>query len=412
MTNFNKEFFKYSRFLFLISLIIGCISCSSNNEKTITFLHFFNSSQEQKEIEKIITDFENKNDCKINVINYDQSRGPNELISSFKDKQNSDVIAFTSEWLAQIQSLGLLFDFQLKKKFDTAFYDFLIDNCKINGKLYCLPWLVNTRFLYLNRKIMKENNIKNLPLDFRMLFDYSDKINERGKYFGIGLTGHGRQTLFKNMMPMIFTFGGNLIDSIGDITINKNNNLNGIYYYLNLSHSGLLETKREIENQFIDGKIAFCFSDLSLLQKLIEKNILNDYLIYQIPGNMNKPGISCAEAIVLGVSSKSVNKDLSLKFMGELTKWKSENNFSFNLLKYGVPAQKYFIISFVNEKVNSIIKKQINNSKLAPKHIRWYDISVIVENEIEKSIYSEKSVEGSLADAQEEIKNYLRRVRN
>ncbi|OGU40971.1 MAG: hypothetical protein A2X61_06490 [Ignavibacteria bacterium GWB2_35_12] len=411
ISKFSKEIFLFTRFLLFTLSIIGSISCSSRNENTVTFLHFFNGTQEQKAIKYLIENFESKNNCNVDVKFYDYSLGPNELISILTGNQKNDVIAFNSEWLAQLRDNGLLYDFPEEKNIDTSYYHLLIDYCNTRGKSHCLPWLVNTRLLYINRKITQDNKIVNPPLDFQQLLDYSVMINEREKYFGTGLVGPSKQAMFKNIMPLLLSFGGDLADSTGKLDLNRNNNSTGIYFYLKLSRSGLMETKREIENQFIEGHIAYCFSDLSLIQKLIEKNVLHDFMIEQIPQNGNKPGISYTDAVMLGVSSKSTKKELSLKFIKELSEWKFNNGFSKDLLKYGVPARKNYLFTFFQDSIISVISKQITNSKLAPKHYKWYDIETIIENEIEKAIYTEKSVEGSLIEAQEEITSFLKRNR-
>ncbi len=399
--------------------VIGSISCSSGNDKTITFLHFCSGAQERKALENLIVDFERKNNCEVNLLYYDYTKGPNELISIIKGKQLCNVLAIKSEWLAQIQSNGLLAGFSEVQNNDTAYYNFLMEYCKDGGKLYCLPWLVNTRLIYINRKITDENKIEKSPKDFQFLLNYSELINNRGKYYGCGLVGPNKQAMLKNMMPLIFSFGGTLIDSAGKLDVSKNINSAGLYYYLKLSHSCFIETKREIENQFIKGNIAYCISDLSLLQKIIEKNLLHDFIIEQIPKNGSTPGISYSDAVMLGVCSKSTNKELALKFIKELAEWKTKNSFSIDFLKYGVPAQKNYLFNFggnffdLSEAgINSVLSKQIINSKSAPKNNRWFDIESIIEKEVEKAIYSEKSVEGSLKDAQEEITNFLRRNKN
>ena len=405
--------------MFFILSIIGSISCSSRNDNTITFLQFFSDTQDQNAVKNIIKEFEGNNHCNVDVKYYDYSKGPNQLISILTGKQKCDVVAFNSEWLAQLQDKELLYDFPREKNIDTFYYDLLIDYCRFNGKFYSLPWLVNTRLLYINKKIINENKLVNLPLDFQQLLDNSELINERGKYYGIGLAGPSKKAMLKNMMPLILSFGGNLDDSANEFDLNKNINATGIYFYLKLSRFGILETKREIENQFIDGQIAYCLSDLSLLQKILEKNLINDIGVELIPQNGKNPGISYSDAVMLGVNSNSEKKDLSLKFIKELAEWKTKNIFTKDLLKFGVPVRKNYSINFVNNKsyysnqinISFVINKQINNSSLAPKHFRWYDIESIIENEIEKAIYSEKSVEGSLKEAQEEITNYLKRIR-
>ncbi|MBI5323799.1 MAG: hypothetical protein HZB41_00710 [Ignavibacteriae bacterium] len=389
--------------------MLGIISCNSDKENSLKFLCYFVNINEKNDLLKIIKDIETEFDCKIELSFYDITKGPGELISLLNQKK-FDIVTFDSEWLEKLKISGVL------KSIDTSFvineklYNPLhINYCKIDNKYFCLPWLINTRLLYFNDFITKKYQINNPPENLQKLLINSEVINEAGKYYGISLTGPNKNLILKNMLPFIYSYGATLVDSSLKPTLDNHKIYPGIYYYLKLGNAGIFETKREVENLIINDKSAYCISDLSLLQKIIKNNLSGKIGFSQLPPNLDGNLYSYSNIVMLGVGNNSHNQNLAMRFIVKLSEWNKTDDFTIELMKYGIPSIINFSCDFIDSKQLSIIKEQINKSFMAPKLTYWNDLENIFEKEIVKAIYLEKSIEGSMNDAQGEILNFLKK---
>lgn len=403
---------KFIIFLFIISLcLIDTTSCNSRKENTIKFLYYFDSTKEKGAIVELFKEFERDFNCSIDLILYDYSRGPDELISMLQNKDKFDVIAFDSEWFGQMKESGILYVLTTGENFkENSFTPALLDYCKFNGKYYCLPWLIDSRFLYINEKITNEFKLDSKPSNLQELLTNVELINESGKYYGISLVGANKQYTLKNLLPFIYSFGGQLVDSNSNSILNHRNNLPGFYYYLKLGNSGIFETKREAENLFMNGKSGYCITDLSLFQKILKSNAEDKYLLVPIPGN-NRNKSFYANAVMLGINKQSCKKELSTKLIEYLCSWENSDNYTVELLKYGVPADLNFSCKFIDKNIYSMMIEQIKNPVMAARYMYWYNIETVIESEFEKVIYSEKSIEASLNDAQEEVITQMKKIK-
>lgn len=401
----------FSWIILIVFTIFHFIGCSREEDK-IKFWHFWSEPKQAKVIREIVSEFEKINNCKVEISELSWNDGKTKLILAFNSKTAPDVLELGSDWVAQFSSAGVLAPL-LENEFQiNRFFEYSLLPGKFNGKIYAIPWILGTRVLFCNLDLMEKNGILSPPKTLDKLLEYSRKINESGLGFGFGANGTDPHRLYKKILPLIWTFGGDIIDSNGNINIDNSASVKAFDYYFQLSRAGIIETQKQIDLLFIQGKVAFCFSGEWLLDLMLQSNSKMRFSTSLIPGINEKPGISFAGGEYLAINQSSKNKLLSSKLIEFVLSEKNIIKLCKEIPSAGFPAdtntfKNYELIQNEHKKV---FAQQLKYSKMTPVHPRWIEIEPIIERALSEVLFQKKGVYQAIKDAQNEIDFYNKNI--
>lgn len=406
--NVIKKYFGMT-VLSLITLFI-LSSCTSKKEdaKTLKVWHFWSEPNQKEVLKSLIAEFEKANGCKVELTDLSWNDGKTKLTAAFNSKTAPDVLELGSDWVAQFSSAGVLAELNSDTMQMSKFVDYSIAPGKWDNKFYAVPWIIDTRVLFFNKTLLRSFGLpEEAPVSFDKLLEYADRINgSEGKY-GFGANGSDPHRLYKKIVPMFWTYGGSIIDSAGNFTINSPQNIAALNMYANLSRVGIIETQRQIDAAFVQGKVAFWFSGGWLIEKIMNENPALEFGVANMPGINGNPGISFAGGEYLAVSKMSKKKTLAEKFIKFMTDGKNSINFCKKVSEAGFPADaKYFADSwFAQNQYKSVFAKQLEVSKMTPVHPKWLDIEALIENATVETLYGKADASAALNNAQQEALN-------
>lgn len=395
---------KYLVLLFFALLFSGC----GKKEEKIKFWHFWSEPSQAKVVRQIINEFERQNKCRVDVSELSWNDGKTKLIIAFNSRTAPDVLELGSDWIAQFSSAEVLEPVDTNFFSHRNFFEYTLQPAKTKGKLYALPWIIGTRVLFCNRDLMQKCGIENPPKTIDELIQFSRAINESGLGYGFGCNGSDPHRLYKKILPLIWTYGGEIQDSNGNIKINSPQVARAFQTYFELSRLGIIETQKQIDLLFVQGKIGFCFSGewlLELIQKSPQKFNFSANLM---PGSGNSPGISFAGGEYLAINKESKNKDLAKKLIQFLLSEQSLKKLVTQIPEAGFPADTILLYKSFND-LNShkrVFAEQLKYSKMTPVHPRWIEIESIIEKSLVEVLYQKKGVYEALSEAQKEIDLY------
>lgn len=401
---FNQSFFS----IFLLSILVLFSSCGNNkdSENTIKFWHFWSEPSQREVLAGLVSKFEKENNCKVELTELSWNDGKTKLLAAFNSNVAPDVLELGSDWVSQFSSANVLEELNPDSVEIDQFVDISLSPTKWEGKLFALPWVLDTRVMFCNKSLMQEAGCgEELPKNYSELIRMANLINKPTKeIYGFGTNSSDPHRLYKKILPLFWTFGGAIFEN-GLPVINSANNVKALNCYVQLSRAGLLETQRQLDMYFVQGKIGFVFSGAWLLRKIEKENPNLDYEVALMPQHLDKDGISFLGGEYLAINKNSQKKELARKLLKFLTAGVNSLELAINIDEAGFPADRNFI---TNEKLlaknkKTIFAKQLLLARATPVHKKWLDIEAVIENAVTEAIYGKKSEQQALDDAQVEV---------
>lgn len=401
-----KTTFNFSVYLIVFVALIIITGCNkdTNSENTISFWHFWSEPNQREVLDSLISVFEKENNCNVELTELSWNDGKTKLMAAFNSKTAPDVLELGSDWVAQFSSAGVLQNLNKDSLEFNNFIDFAKNPGLWKNKLYAMPWVVDTRVLFYNKDLLKKAGLEvKEPTSFNEILNQAPMLNSLPEAYAFGANGSDAHRLYKKIVTFFWTNGGDILDANGNITINNSKNAEALGYYVQLSRNGYLETQRQIDAAFAQGKIAYWISGAWLLTKIKNENPSMNYGISLIPQLNGKTGISFAGGEYLAISKQSKKSELSKKFVKFMTNGKNSLEFCKRVTEAGFPADKrYYKDKYYQAYPERMVfNKQLESSRMTPVHPKWLELEEIIEEATVKALYGEETPKEALDNAQE-----------
>ncbi len=400
------------KYCFIVSILLLSLLGCSKEQKRIKFWHFWSEPSQAKVVRNLIKEFEQRHNCQVDVSELSWNDGKTKLIIAFNSRTAPDVLELGSDWIAQFSSAEVLepIDTLFLKKMN--FYNYTLEPAKFNGILYALPWILGTRILFCNLDLMRECGIDSPPKNISELINYAQKINDSGLGYGFGCNGSDPHRLYKKILPLIWSLNGKIQDTNGNITIYSNETVRAFEIYYRLSRLGIIETQKQIDLLFVQGKIGFCFSGQWLLELLLKAPHKFNFATCLVSGIDSSVGVSFAGGEYLAINKESKNKDLAKKLINFLLSEDAIIKLVQEIPEAGFPADTVYLQKYQNnlDQFKKVFAEQLKYSRMTPVHPRWIEIEAIIEKALVEVLYDKKAIYQALKDAQKEIEVYNRNI--
>lgn len=401
------------KYLLLILILPLILSCSKTEEdlKVIKFWHFWSEPNQKKALLELVKQFEKENNCKVELTELSWNDGKTKLVAAFNSNTAPDVLELGSDWVAQFSSSGVLMQLNPDSIKIDKYIEFSKEPCYWDGHIFALPWVVDTRVLFFNKDILAQSGRDvNPPQTFSELLELSRSVHLGNNIYGFGSNGSDPHRLYKKILPFFWTFGGEIFDKKGKLKIYSRENVNALSLYAELSKSGMIETQRQLDAAFIQGKIVFWISGAWLIEKIHNENPNLNFGVSPIPNYQENKGISFAGGEYIAISAKTKKSSLAYKFANFITDGKNAVKFCKSVNEAGFPADAnyYKDESIMKSDYKRVFAEQLANSKMTPVHPKWLEIEEIIENAVVQVIYEKMGADAALRQAQEDIEGLLK----
>lgn len=395
------------------SLFFSCSEEEKSLEsEKITFWHFWSEPNQRIALDSLINEFEEETGIRVEMVELSWNDGKAKLLAAFNSQTAPDVIELGSDWIAQFSSEGVLAELNSDEAEIDKFLKFSLDPCVWNNKYYALPWIVHSRVMFCNIELMNKAGFKaeDVPATFTELINQAEKINSLENAYGFGTNGSDAHRLYKKIVPMFWTYGGEILNDSGSVVINSSHNTKALDAYLTLSRIGFIDSQRQIDSEFARGKIGFCFSGSWLLDKIQNENPDLKYQLALLPGTEKVvPGVSFAGGEYLAINAVSKNSEAAKKFINWMCSGENAVKFCRKVKEAGFPADAEF---YRDEKLlagegKDLFARQLMHARMTPVHPAWLDMEAIIENSVVEALYGRKSSEEALEDAQNKLEQIL-----
>ncbi len=398
--------------IFLLLILSGCPGSSVPEERVLRFWHFWSEPSHRAALLELIAEFERRFHCRVELTELTWNEGKAKLLATFHAGTPPDVVELGSDWVAQFSSAGVLWAFPSDSISLEHFVPFAHVPCYWNDTLYAVPWVVDTRVLFINRTALQRAGLPTEPpKTWEELFQVAQALHNPPELYGCGVNGADPHRLYKKLLPLIWSLGGDVVDTTGAPTLTHPSVVTAVEFYARLSRVGIVETQRQLDDLFLRGKLGFWISGAWLAEKLRQQQPGWEYSTSLFPGwAPGQPGIAFAGGEYLAISAASSRKELALQLVRFLTAGEQAVRFCRKVPEAGFPADQRFHSDSLLLRIpyRRVFAQQLRYARMTPVHPRWLDIEAALENAVVEALYGTHSPATALQRAQASLQQILK----
>lgn len=398
------------RYSLLASLAFLALSCNRGiTPGVLRFSHFWAEPGQRAVLDSVIADFENEYpDIPVELIDLSWADGKTKLMINFNAETAPDVIEFGSDWVAEFSASGVLEDLTNESSLQEALSAtpvYAQEPGIWNKKRYALPWLVDTRVVFVNQELAQAADPAfsdtSRFADWNSMYALGMKIEAQGIGRGIGVNGSDAHRLYKKILPQFWSNGGGLFDANGNPSLGTPENIEALAFYVKQLDAGMMETQKNLDDAFKRGKLGILYSGAWLLKPLAKAPF--KWRSVPFPGNNGHPGVSFAGGEYLSINSRSRMKQQAAMLIAFLARPDNELRLAkaFNIFPANSELQKDSF--YVKRDQGTIFIEQLANAKMTPVHPKWLEIEAIIEDEVAMALYKRRTPAEALTSAQQRI---------
>lgn len=180
-----------------------------------------------------------------------------------------DIVFGENSWISTFEDAGFAIPVTdvMGEDYLSNFYDNALESCSVDGTAYGVPMYVSPFILYYNTEILKEAGIENPPTTYDELLEDCEKINGMKTSDGNVIYPFGQTTASVSISgtsinSMIYNFGGEVLDSDGNLSIDNDGFHEAIEMLKTLDDNGYNPQNsklKDLRNLFALGQLAMYY---------------------------------------------------------------------------------------------------------------------------------------------------------
>lgn len=376
------------------------VSKKQSSKIQLTLWYYWDIAKNQQELSNLINQF-NKSQNKIEV---KASYVPDEdfkkqLSLSVIKKDTPDLVLIDSADHAYYNGMNLFEDLTDKMD-DWASYDqTVLNSCKMNGRIYGVPFGANCLALFYNEDMLKEAGCE-VPKTWEEFEETAKKLTN-GSTYGFGMTALQSEESLYEFLPILWSYGGE-IDNI-----NSSEGKQAFSILQNLVRDGSMSkattnlTLVDLMNQFVNKKIAMMFNSPMIVQTIREKGKGLNWNVTFLPKVGENVSIIGGENWAV---LKGKNKNEAVKFIKYVTQKDRVKSY---ISKFGFLAARTDIMKdqYLDDEVMRKFYEIYKYSRQREITKEWPLKSEVISNAMNEIIMGGKDLDKILEEAQQSMNN-------
>lgn len=380
---------------------------SERDAHVIRFWHFWSEPGQKQALLDLVHEFEKTRNVRVELTELSWNDGKVKLQAAFNSGAPPDVIELGSDWVAQFSSSGVLLQLPGDAASVGRFVPYSLAPGTWNSRMYAYPWTIDTRVLYVNMDMLASVGVSTPPVTLDDVVATAEKLHDAGM-MGWGANGADAHRLYKKILPLMWSYGGDVLDKQGRPTFYSPPNVAALETYARLARAGMIETQRQLDAAFVQGKIGMWNSGSWLLKKIAASPGKRIVPVLQ-PKFGAAQGVSFAGGEYLAVSAGATNTQMARELVQFLVDGTNAVRFCRSVPEAGFPADSAYArdATLIADPMKAVFAQQLAHARMTPVHPRWLDLEEILEDAVERVLLGEANPTESLARAQSDAESLL-----
>ena len=310
-------------------------------ETQLNALFMAQAAYSEDDIRAMTTEFEKANpDVKINLEFVPYEGLHDKTVLSQGAGGGYDVVLYDVIWPAEYAQNNVLVDVtdKITDEMQSGILPGAWTTVSYDGKRYGMPWILDTKYLFYNKEMLKKAGIDKAPATWAELKADAQKIKDAGIVdYPIAWSWAQAEAAICDYTTLVSAFGGDFIKD-GKPAFAEGGALDALSYMVDSYKSGLTNPnskeflEEDVRNVFQNGDAAFALNWTYMY------NLANDPKGSKVAGNVGVvaapgvEGISSESAVNgsmgLGITSTSEHPDEAWDYIVYMTSQKVQNDYA------------------------------------------------------------------------------------
>ena len=319
-----------------------------------------------------------------------------------------DLCMVDGSWMAEFTDAGVLANLtELGYELDDDIIEATTSICYVDDNVYLAPYYGNVTVLMLNKAIVEEAGYTADTVDsLEAVLDICQQAQANGKK-GFIYRGDNQNNLVVDFLPILLSYGGWVVDENNQPTVNSEEFVNAMNYYMELIATGEAQVKYDLVASVDSGAAAMGIAWPGWYTPTADTPA--DYIALNgkatpdaEANNANVYGIWC-----LGIPSNSQNKELAAELLAYLMDPEVQYG---TVASGGVPCR---YSSLQDEEVLAqypqyeVVCQALESGVYRPVIAEWTEFYTTLGSEMDNIINGAKTVEEGLNDAQAALEELM-----
>jgi len=393
--------FLVSAFVTVAMLAVFTSGAFAQSKKTVTVWNYWETPKHQETLARVCKDFNSSQNTIEVVTKYIPFADFKKQLSiGAAASELPDIVIIDNPDHASYSAMGIFADISdklaswpdLKQYFEGP-----LNSCKLNGRLYGIPFGSNCLSLYYNEDMLKAAGVKP-PKTWDELKSVALKTT-KGNVHGFGISSVQNEEGTFGFLCFLWGSGNT------SFQINNANGIRALSLVRDLVKSGAMPkevinwTQGDVMNQFISGNLAMMVNGPWQVPTMREQAPNLKWNVVQLPVGA-KPASDLGGENFGVVKGDKVDEAIAfLKFVASPAEMKSYiNDFGYIASRKDVAATQ-----FTNDPIMKVFAAQMASAKPRGPHPRWPEISDALSLAMNESITGVAAPEAAAAKAQKAI---------
>lgn len=230
-----------------------------------------NEGASRDTIMAFVADYEAQNNVDISDVAVPWGETLNQLVLQTSGNTAEGAAQLDIAWLTTLAATGALKDLSAYAD-GRGYTDAALSSGQVNGVQYGLPWTTGSIGMVANQQILDDAGITELPTT---IAEFEAALEQIKAYDPeiipyAGMTNIGG---LKDVIPWIWTFGGEVIDANGNVVVGDAGSVAALEWYKSLLDRGLIASEMDrftARQLFSQGKTAF-YDDAIVVKGIVTK---------------------------------------------------------------------------------------------------------------------------------------------
>lgn len=405
-----KKLLQWSMILGLVAVFSLAITISTQAKSTT--IKVWAMGDEAKKIDAMVEIFEAKYpEIQVEVQALPWSSAHDKLITGIAGSMVPDVAQMGTTWMAEFGSIGVFEDLSkwLKKSELISQDDFFNGSFETNivdGKIYGLPWYVDTRVLYYRTDLFAEKGYNHPPRNWEELVDIAGKLTADGDY-GLALSTNN----YQEFLPFVWQNGGRVLNDEGKPAVTEPEFIEALEFYVNFFKQEMAPVDAQgtdLFQEFGAGRMPMYFSGPWMIRLTEEQvpEITGKWSVAVMPQKKSQTSFVGGSNLVIFKQSK--NKEAAWKFVEFMSQ--AESQLEWFKVSGSLPSNRHSWEDsyFNNMPMLKVFPVQLEDAK-APVNIpQWPQIEVAIQQRVQEACYGTKTPAEAAKALAKDIQRILR----
>ncbi|MDT0435513.1 MULTISPECIES: sugar ABC transporter substrate-binding protein [Streptomyces] len=387
----------------------GGAGVAADAEQTLTVWAMGTEGEKLADVAKAYEKSHANITVKVTPIGWDVAH--QKLVAAAAAGKLPDVVQMGGSYLGEFADMGVLEPVDTKTFAEDDFFPAAWQQGSYDGKVYGVPWYVDTRVLFYRTDLAKKAGIDKAPATMADLqSDAAAYRAKAGTKWGLSIQPGGLDTV-QSFYPFLYSAGGAIIDQDGKAAVNSAAAVKalenyGSYFTKNLSEKSV-RPGYDVTKDFNTGAVPMFFGG-PWLTNLLDENypgLKGKWAVAPVPAD--QASVSMAGGSSLAISADSDHKAAAKAFIASLTDAKGQSDWfeRTNDLPANTAAWKSGTLA--TDPTMKIWRAQMDTAKATPAQPKLTEITSKVDTAIESVTQGKSTAKAALDKAQSEIEGLV-----